>query len=95
MDNRLIITEPDNFVFLDVTDRAEDLFEIIDLYVYYDDDSQSMVDTIYDLRRAIEQHQRIVIEGGFIPKQRTLNFSDTDKILVDGYWYGKYSQILN
>ena len=95
MDNKLIVTQSDNFVFVDVTDHAESLFEILELYICYSDDSQSLVDTIYDIRRAIEQGNRIGIEGGHIPKQRSLSFKDADKVLVGGYWYGKYSQILN
>jgi len=69
MDNKLIITKPENFVFVDVTNIAEALFEILELYICYDDDSQSLVETIYDIRKAIGQGARIGIEGGFIPKQ--------------------------
>jgi hypothetical protein len=93
MDNKLIITEDDNFVFIDVTGEAERLFEIYDLYVW-DGESEWLVDTIYDIRRAIGHGSRIVIEGGHLPKQRTLKFRDVDKVLIDGHWFGKYSQIL-
>ena len=34
MDNRLIITKPDNFVLVDITDQAELLFNNTDLELF-------------------------------------------------------------
>ena len=39
--NRLIITKKDNFVFIDVTEIAEKLLGIIDLYALHDDETES------------------------------------------------------
>lgn len=94
MDNKLIITKPDNFVFVDVTDQAEVLFNQTNLELFsWDGVTESLVDTVYHIRRAIKRGERIVIEGGHLPAKREVKWGDVDKVLIDGYWYVKYSNL--
>jgi hypothetical protein len=82
MDNRLIITKPDNFVLVDL-----ELFA-------WDGIAEELMDTVYDIRRAIERGERIVLEGGNIPAKREVKWTSVDKVLINGHWYGKYADIL-
>ena len=95
MDNRLIITQPDNFVFVDITDQAELIFNNTDLEVFaWDGVAEQLMDTVYHIRRAIKSGARIVIEGGNIPAKREVKWTSVDKVLINGHWYGKYADIL-
>jgi hypothetical protein len=89
--NRLIITKGDGFVFIDLTEKAEELFNELEMYSW-DGEAESLLESIYDLRKAIADGCRIVIEGGFLPKKK-LKFTDADKALVDGFWYTKMADL--
>ena len=56
----------DNFVWLIVTDNAEEIWDkkIFDLYILYDDDSESLVENYKELVLAIDNGQEIGIEVG-------------------------------
>ena len=95
MDNRLIITKPDSFVFVDITDQAELLFNNTNLELFaWDGIAEELMDTVYHIRRAIERGERIVIEGGNLPAKREVRWESVDKVLINGHWYGKYADIL-
>jgi hypothetical protein len=95
MDNKLIITKPDNFVFVDVTEQAEVLFNHTDLELFaWDGVAEELMDTVYHIRKAIKRGERIVIEGGHIPPKREVRWDNVHKVLIDGHWYGKYTDIL-
>jgi len=63
----MIITD-DNFVFLDVTEKAKDIFGsgLFDLYVIHHDDSESLVEKYADINDALEMGLSIAIEVGQI-----------------------------
>ena len=64
-DSKMIITD-DNFVFLDVTEKAKDIFSsgLFELYVIHYDDSESLVEKYADINDALEMGLSIVIEVG-------------------------------
>jgi hypothetical protein len=64
----------DNFVWLIVTDNAVEIWDkkVFDLYILYDDDSESLVENYKELVLAIDNGLQIGIEVGHIelkPKQ--------------------------
>lgn len=63
--NKMIVTD-DNFVFLDVTEKASEIFSsgLFDLYIIHYDDSESLVEKYADINDAQESGLRIVIEVG-------------------------------
>jgi hypothetical protein len=68
----------DNFVWLIVTDNAEEIWdkEVFDLYILYDDDSESLVENYKQLILAINEGFDIGIEVGhlkLVKDERTNN----------------------
>ena len=63
--NLMIVTD-DNFVFLDVTEKAKEIFQsgLFDLYVIHYDNSESLVEKYADINDAQESGLSIVIEVG-------------------------------
>lgn len=63
--NLMIVTD-DNFVFLDVTEKAKEIFSsgLFDLYIIHYDNSESLVEKYADINDAIESGLSIVIEVG-------------------------------
>lgn len=63
--NLMIVTD-DNFVFLDVTEKAKEIFSsgLFDLYVIHYDNSESLVEKYADINDAQESGLSIVIEVG-------------------------------
>jgi hypothetical protein len=63
--NSMIVTD-DNFVFLDVTDKAKEIFQsgLFDLYIIHYDNSESLVEKYADINDAQESGLSIVIEVG-------------------------------
>lgn len=63
--NLMIVTD-DNFVFLDVTEKAKEIFSsgLFDLYVIHYDNSESLVEKYADINDAQECGLKIVIEVG-------------------------------
>ena len=59
----MIITT-DNFVWLNVTNKAEDLYDLFALYVLYDDESESLINSKEELIEALETGKTIGIEVG-------------------------------
>ena len=64
--NRIIITR-DKFSWIDVTEKAERLFKtgMLELYQLYEDESESLIQSEFDLQEALENKRPIVIENGF------------------------------
>lgn len=89
MDNRLIIAKSDNFLLIDVTDIAEKLIDSDELFIW-DGEHKSLVEYVFDIRKAIREGNKIVLAGGHLPKKK---FSESEKVLIDGYWYVKYSDL--
>jgi hypothetical protein len=63
--NLMIVTD-DNFVFLDVTEKAKEIFQsgLFDLYIIHYDNSESLVEKYADINDAQESGLSIVIEVG-------------------------------
>jgi len=59
----------DGFVWKIVTDYAEDIYKsgIFELYVLYDDGSESLIDSHEVIQKAIDNGLDIGIEVGFLP----------------------------
>lgn len=91
MKNNLIITE-DNFVYVDVTDIAEKLFQTdsLELYVMFDDQTTSLVQYEEIISFARAQKLRVVIEGGRISPLISWS-KEAPRELIGGYWYTKIS----
>ena len=64
----MIKVTKDNFVWLIVTDNAEEIWDkkVFDLYILYDDDSESLVENYKELVLAIDNGQEIGIEVGHL-----------------------------
>jgi hypothetical protein len=56
----------DNFVWLDVTPKAKEMFNsgLFELYELHDDNSESLIETMDELNEALEQGRTIGIEVG-------------------------------
>jgi len=92
--NRLIKMK-DGFCWWDVTDNAEAIYNIgaVELFILYDDDSESLIDNEEELFEAKSLNLRIVMELGYIQKKPDL-WSRCKRILKDGHWYIKLSDAL-
>jgi hypothetical protein len=62
-----IVTEGD-FVFMDVTDKAKEIFQsgLFELYRLSDANIESLIESYADINDALESGLRIVIEVGHI-----------------------------
>ena len=58
----------DNFVWLDVTHKAKEVFQssLFELYELYDDNSESLIQTMEHLNKALESGSGIAIEVGHL-----------------------------
>ena len=58
----------DYFVWKLVTDKAKEVFNsgLFDLYILFEDDSESFIETIEDLNIALKNGQNIGIEVGWL-----------------------------
>lgn len=91
----MIHTTPDNFVWLNVNDRARNiwnsgLFELYD--VDFSRNSEALIENSEDLNSAIERGC-VCIEVGHVGRPNQHWFKEADKKLIDGYWYAKVSDI--
>ncbi len=89
--NRLIITKKDNFVFIDVTEIADKLLGVIDLYALHDDETESHLESALEIDEALHLKLPIVIEAGHLPTQYRNDWKDSDKKLIDGKWYRRFN----
>jgi hypothetical protein len=87
-----LIKMKDSFCWWDVTDRAESIYKagVVELYVLYDDDSESLIENEEQLYEAKALNLRIVMELGYIHKKPDL-WTRCKRILKDGHWYVKLS----
>ncbi len=92
----------DNFAWLDITEamkqgqkKREEYWLAHELYAVYDDDSESLIESHEEIDEALKLGVKICIEGGHLPteyKTRTI-WKDTNKELINGYWYVKISDL--
>jgi hypothetical protein len=93
----------DNFVWLDITDRCnkgektiQELWLSQELYAVFDDDSDTLLESIEEIEEALILDLRICIEVGHLPeesKQKTRWWHKADKKIINGYFYVKYNDI--
>jgi len=94
MESRLIISERDNHIYLDVTKEAEVVFNTFDVELYsWNGHSIDIVEYVYDIRASIKSGDKIVLSIGEAPKNPKIKFHNTKKFLVDGYWCIKYADL--
>jgi hypothetical protein len=62
------IVMEDGFVFMDVTDKAKEVFSsgLFELYVLHGDDSESLIESYADINDALEYGLKIAIEVGHL-----------------------------
>jgi hypothetical protein len=99
----IYITEKDKFVWLDVTDQMkygnkmrETLWNAHELFVIYDDDSDSVVESHDEIDEALRLGLKIGIEVGHLPKSvssKTHWWSKADKKIIEGFWWVKLADI--
>ena len=92
--NRLI-TFSDGFCWWDVTDKAVHIYntEVIELYVLYDDETESLIESKDELFEAINLKLPIAMQLGFIKTKPTF-WNNCKRFLKDGYWYVKVSDLI-
>ncbi len=91
----------DNFVWLDITDRCnkrvgviEELWQTQELYAVFDDDSDTLLESVEELEEALRLELRICIEVGYLPEERKESWwHKADKKIINGYFYVKYNDI--
>jgi len=90
--SRLILCN-DGFVWMDVTQEAKEIFSsgALELYVLYDDESESLVESVDEINEALELGLPIVIEGGLL--KNSIPFHEADKKLINGYWYVRMAEL--
>lgn len=99
----IYITEEDKFVWLDVTDQMkygnkvrETLWNAHELFVIYDDDTESMVESHDEIDEALRLGLKIGIEVGHLPKEvssKTRWWNTAEKKIIGGYWWVKLADI--
>ena len=93
----------DNFVWLDITDRCnkgekiiEEIWISQELYAVFDDDSDTLLESMEEIEEALRLDLRICIEVGYLPeetKQKPRWWHKADKKIINGYFYVKYNDI--
>jgi hypothetical protein len=89
----------DNFVWVDVTERIKKspmLWVENELYVVYDDDSESLLESVDEVLEAIRLELRVCIEGGHLPSKYTPQknwWAKAKKVVKDGYVYVRWSDV--
>ncbi len=91
----------DNFVWLDITDRCEqgektiqELWLSQELYAVFDDDSDTLLESVEEIEEALRLELRICIEVGYLPEERKQKWwHSADKKIINGYFYVKYNDI--
>jgi hypothetical protein len=90
-----LIKIDDGFCWWDVTDKAEKIFasDSIELYILYDDRSESLIESIDELIMAKSLNLKIVMELGFVSDKPNI-WNKCKRILNNGHWYIKLSDAL-
>jgi len=70
-DIKLVDSEDTVFAWLKVTGKAKEVFStgLFDLYALYDDDTESLIESIEVLNKALENNLEIGIEVGHIKRE--------------------------
>lgn len=93
----------DHFVWLDVTEqmkqgqkKREEVWLSNELFaVDQEDESESLLESNDEIDEALKLGMRVCIEGGHLPQKYhpKKTWKDTDKELINGYWYVKIADI--
>ena len=90
-----LYTTKDNFSWWIVTDKADKIFETdsIPLYVIYEDESESLIESLDELHEAINLNLPVAMELGYITSQPSL-WEKCERVLRNGHWYVKLSDVV-
>ena len=88
-----LVVFKDGFVWLDVTQKAKDIFlsGTLSLYVLYPDETEALIESVDEINEALKLGLTIAIEGGYL--KNSIPFNEADKKLINGYWYIKMSEL--
>ena len=91
------------FCLVDVTEqmkqgqkKREEVWLSNELFaVDQEDESESLLESNDEIDEALKLGMRVCIEGGHLPKKYhpKKTWKDTDKELINGYWYVKIADI--
>lgn len=96
------IVSTDGELFLEVTDRARDIYssKLFDLYEVWEKDGVThkfLISNIKDLMRACDTDHAICIYGGRLDEDRLLitrvSWDMADKITKEGFVYVRYNDL--
>ena len=98
---KMIHITKDNFVWLDVTKKCKsslstlELWAAHELYEVEENGTDHLIEEADSIPSIIKYGSRICIEVGHLPKSYVPkdSWKDTDKILKDGYWYVKMTDL--
>tara|TARA_R110000803_G_scaffold56959_3_gene114667 strand:+ start:9845 stop:10147 length:303 start_codon:yes stop_codon:yes gene_type:complete len=94
-----IKTMSDGYNFFTITkEQAERVYkaEAFSLYAIFDDDSESLLESLDEIVEAFDMGVDVGIEIGHIKKPKVGTwFHKAEKILKDGHWYAKITDINN
>lgn len=96
------ITKKDRFVWLDLTSRVRGMNDIeiqelwmgLEFYAVLDDDSESLITEMEELKEAIDLGFKICIEAGHLPQPEAW-WGKAKKFVKDGYWYIRVKDVKN
>ena len=95
-----LITTNDNFVLIDVTSIARQIYGHIDIYMYMECEwftapyQKVSINTEAELEYAESRDITIVIDGGHLPNASKFKWADAEKIAYDGNIYLRSKDIL-
>lgn len=93
MINNRLIQVNDGFYWWDLTDKAEELYTTLELYVLFDDDSESLIESMEEIKEAKANNLRIAMEVGYVGVRPDL-WTKCQRYLRKGHWYIKLSDAL-
>lgn len=98
--NKMIYITKDNFTWLDVTGRCDDtsiaeaLLSIHNLYALFDDESESLIESMVELKYTLKLGLKVVIPVGFLPRKNLpYSIKDSKTVVKDGYLYARVKDL--
>ena len=92
-----VITMSDGFNFFEVTNEQAlkiHQSESFDLYAVFEDDTESLLESLDEIIEAFENKIPVCIEIGMsTKKQKDYWWKSAEKQLINGYWWVKVSDI--
>jgi hypothetical protein len=96
----MIYITKNNFTWLDVTGRCDDtsiaeaLFSIHTIYTLFDDESESLIESMDELEYTLKLGLKVVVPVGFLPtKNLPYSIKDSETVVKDGYLYARVKDL--